>query len=154
MELILNTKHECKTERFITLNSSRQLQSILAQLRLCILPLYIETGHYQTKIDPVVGKRKNLKPEERLCELCDINSVADEFHFIFCCHFYKNERKYYFDKICKQNAKFQEMDNNNKIIYLFEYDCKTFAQFVANIWNKRKEKCLSTCIVFVMQYAI
>ena len=42
--------------------------------------------------------------------------------------------------MCKQNVKFQEMDNNNKIKYLFEYDCKNFAQFVAHIWNKRKEK--------------
>ena len=117
----------------------RQLRSILAQLRLGILPLYIETGRYKTKIDPVTGKRRNLKSEERLCELCDTNSVEDEFHFIFCCNFYINERKYYFDKICKQNPKFQEMDNTNKIIYLFEYDCKNFARFVTHIWNKQKK---------------
>ena len=59
---------------------------------------------------------------------------------IFCCNFYINERKYYFDKICKQNPKFQEMDNTKKIIYLFEYDCKNFARFVTHIWNKRKER--------------
>ena len=133
-------KHEYKTECYISLNLPRQLRSILAQLRLGILPLYIETGRYQTKIDPVTGKRRNLKSEERLCELCDTNSVEDEFHFIFCCNFYINERKYYFDKICKQNPKFQEMDNTNKIIYLFEYDCKNFARFVTHIWNKRKER--------------
>ena len=27
-------------------------------------------------------KRRNLKSEERLCELCDTNSVEDEFHFL------------------------------------------------------------------------
>ena len=57
-------KHEYKTECCISLNLPRQLRSILAQLRLGILPLYIETGRYQTKIDSVTGKRRNLKSEE------------------------------------------------------------------------------------------
>ena len=35
---------------------------------------------------------------------------------------------------------FKEMDNTNKIIYLFEYDCKNFARFLKHIWNKQKER--------------
>ncbi len=55
---------------------SRKGRSYLAQLRLGILPIKLETGRCE-----------NEKVEERLCELCDARVVEDEEHFLFKCTF-------------------------------------------------------------------
>ncbi len=48
---------------------SRQQRSLIAQLRLAILPIHIETGKFRgTQLD------------ERICQLCDTQEVEDEIH--------------------------------------------------------------------------
>ena len=59
------------------MNLSRSLRSYIAQIRCGVLPLHIETGRY-----------RNLKVEERLCKVCDSQSVENELHFIFDCEAY------------------------------------------------------------------
>ncbi len=46
---------------------------LLAQFRLGILPLHIETGRF-----------RNNQPEERICPIYN-TSVEDEYHFV-CIH--------------------------------------------------------------------
>ena len=53
----------------------------IAQIRCGVLPLHIETGRY-----------RNLKVEERLCKVCESQSVENEFHFIFDCPAYSQLR--------------------------------------------------------------
>jgi len=65
-------KLEFKTEAYVKLNLTRSQRSYLAQLRSGTLPLHIETGRF-------VGK----DPTERICQLCDLNEIESEFHFIF-----------------------------------------------------------------------
>jgi predicted house-cleaning noncanonical NTP pyrophosphatase (MazG superfamily) len=38
------------------------------------------------------GRYSNLKPEDRICKLCNKNEVEDEFHFVMKCSFYKDLR--------------------------------------------------------------
>ena len=56
---------------------STRNRSLLAQFRLGILPLFIETGRYS-----------NISAENRICKFCTLNIINDEFHFLMQCPFY------------------------------------------------------------------
>ncbi len=63
---------------------SRPQRSLIAQLRLGILPIHIETGTFRgTQLD------------DRICQLCDTQEVEDENHFVCKCNLYNNLRKNY-----------------------------------------------------------
>ena len=48
------------------------------------------------------GRFLNIDRSERLCELCNSNEIGDEFHYIFNCKFFSNERsKFLPAEICK-----------------------------------------------------
>ena len=74
-------KTSYQTEEYIKLNLNRAERSILAQFRCGVLPLRIETGRFVCE-----------KPEERLCNFCDLRVPEDETHFLLHCSFYDNER--------------------------------------------------------------
>ena len=57
-------------EPYVLSNISRQRRSLLAQIRLGILPIKIETGRF-----------RSLPVEQRLCELCEMHKVENEMHF-------------------------------------------------------------------------
>ncbi len=60
----------------------RKRRSLLAQFRLGILPLHIETARF-----------RNMKSEEQLCFICHINVIEDEQRFVFVCNEYSLLRK-------------------------------------------------------------
>ena len=76
------TKHkvEYKKESYLTCNVSKSQRSLLAQLRLGMLPLAIESGRY-------TGKSIEL----RVCIVCDSNVRQNELHFI--CQFLRYGEK-------------------------------------------------------------
>ena len=41
------------------------------------------------------GRLYNIERRLRTCDLCHLNVLGDEFHYIFVCAFFKNERKKY-----------------------------------------------------------
>ena len=53
-------------EPYVLSNISRQRRSLLAQIRLGILPIKIETGRF-----------RSLPVEQRLCELCEMHKVEN-----------------------------------------------------------------------------
>ncbi len=70
-------KDNIYTEKHVQYCSFRKRRSLLAQFRLGILPLLIETGRF-----------RNMIPEERLCFICNRNVIEDEQHFAYVCNEY------------------------------------------------------------------
>ena len=66
--------HESPVPHYINLNLTPSERSYLAQIRSGILPLEIETGRF-----------RNIKIDDRLCKLCNLNVNQDKTHFIFEC---------------------------------------------------------------------
>ena len=66
-------KEHFQTEDYVKINCSKYKRSLLAQLRIGILPLEIETGRYY-----------RINPENIICILCK-KYVEGEFHFICVC---------------------------------------------------------------------
>ena len=74
-------KSVLQTEEYLRNNISRHKRSLLAQLRLGILPLEIKVGRF-----------RNIPVENRLCKCCDTNVVKNEFHFVCECVTYPDLR--------------------------------------------------------------
>ena len=113
------------TEEYVKINLTRPQRSILAQIRLGILPLYIETGRYT-----------GVKVENRICSLCNLNKVENELHFLMSCTYYKNERSVFFRGLDKCNFSYSQADNFKLLCSIHP---RKLSKYISNIWNKRKE---------------
>ena len=117
-------KQNINVEDYVISNISRSHRSLLAQLRMGILPLNIETGRYI---------RKELN--ERLCLLCNQNSIEDEHHFLLLCPVYNAED----DNLCKLIPSFNHLIPDEQLCILMNLKSKYLANFIESIWNKRKK---------------
>ena len=45
------------------------------------------------------GRHLNIERIERRCKLCDVNDIGDEYHYLFCCSFFAEERKKFIPKL-------------------------------------------------------
>ena len=61
---------------------SRKHYSTLLKFRLSNHRLPIETGRWE-----------NIPIEERKCNICEINDIGDEFHYLFVCKYFKSARQ-------------------------------------------------------------
>ena len=119
----------------------KHIRSIFAQLRtgIHVFPLRIETGSFVNIMDSQTGILRKTTPIERICNICKMNFIEDENHFLFVCNKYDEERKILFE-FCKQsNPNFANESETNKLIFLMSNEWKMFAVFVHELWQKRKQ---------------
>jgi len=117
-----------KAEPYVLSFMSRSQRSVISQLRSGILPLAIETGRWN-----------NVTLEERLCKLCNDNSIEDEIHFIFQCPFYNTTRRNFLDHVVDVNPHFETLDNNEKLRFCFQKEnLNTFCKYINEIFHYRQ----------------
>ena len=104
----------------------------MAQFRLGVLPLKLETGRYRQQ--PV---------NERLCEQCDLGKVEDEVHFLCECTFYEQVRNNLFDWINQSDPDFTTLEIQEKFKYLVKKQWKDVSLYVLQAWRMRREKLYS-----------
>ena len=75
-------KETLRVENYVLYNMSASERSVMAQFIFGILPLNIETGRF-----------RNQPIEQRICNLCELNEIEDEFHFLFKCTLYNDCRE-------------------------------------------------------------
>ena len=121
-------KEDISREDYVIRINSRSERSLFSQFRHGILPLKIETGRF-----------KGLAIDARLCELCNLNCIEDEIHFLCTCPVYTEVRSILFDKII-DNDSFTDMDCTDKFIFLMKNHWKDVSTFVSNAWRIRQEK--------------
>ena len=97
---------------------NRKYRSAIAKLRSGILPLEIE-----------VGRWKGLDLEQSLCKFCDTQAVKDEYHFVFECSLYHEERSIYTDKLGVENVNILDRNEKWKTVMMRENVVET-AKFV------------------------
>ena len=67
------------------------------------------------------GRLANIPLAERICHLCSLNSVGDEFHYLFLCPYFSEIRNKYLDKYYLTHPniiKFDELFNSTDKITL------------------------------------
>ena len=92
------------------LNLSDHYRKIFTKFRTSNHKLPIETGRWT-----------NTPRQERVCNICDLEEVGDEFHYIFNCKFFKKEREsllgqYYCTR--GNTIKFEELFNTTSEVKL------------------------------------
>ena len=119
-------KQESNTEEYVLANLTRWDRSLLAQLRFGTLPLNIECG-----------RARNLPVQNRLCKLCSLDEIEDEFHFIFVCPLYAGMRNLLLDGIKMENSDFDDLTPENKLSVFFNSDVKLIIKFLSTAWSCR-----------------
>ena len=114
-------------ENYLTHNLSRGKRSLLAQFRLGILPLKIETGRFS-----------NIDREERLCDFCK-DAVENEIHFLFHCGLYREFRESLFSKAREISPHFDTRNVVENLEFLMTTIPLDLANFVSDAFWKRKE---------------
>ena len=51
-----------------------------------------------SKIPTITGKYTNIPIEDRTCNLCELNETGDEFHYLFQCNHFKEDRIKFIEK--------------------------------------------------------
>ena len=99
-------KTDFEYEAYLDKISNDKLRICLTQLRLSSHCLEIEVGRYT-----------NVQRENRLCKLCNQNSIESEYHFVLCCSRYRDIRLKYIGRYSWPNVnKFIHlMTTNNRI---------------------------------------
>ncbi len=92
----------------------RRRRSLLAQLRLGILPLHLERGCFR-------NKKKQV--EDRICLICNLQYVENEEHFICVC-----------------TTSSHGLSNENKLVHLVKHKWREISIFIEKAWVKRKQK--------------
>jgi hypothetical protein len=70
------------------------------------------------------GRWKNIARENRICPLCNNGEIGDEFHYLFKCQYFSNQRKIYIKKNIRINPNIIKykllMTSTSKITSLLE----------------------------------
>ena len=110
-------------------NLKRGICSLLAKLVSGILPLEVETGRYTS-----------TPRDQRLCKICNLNLIEDEFHFLFDCIAYQLERSnYYVDNIVDIETFMLSTDQAKLAWMLQEDNIRTTGAFVNTLFRKRRD---------------
>jgi hypothetical protein len=94
-------------ENYLSMNISKYYRSLFAQFRAGILPLQVEVGRF-----------RGLPLEERLCVLCPLGLVEDEYHFLCVCYKYHDLRNILYNKVKEVCPGFELLDDMDKFVYL------------------------------------
>ena len=78
-------KHDLKFEDYLDVLDDKD-KFLLVKFR---------TSNHRLPIE--VGRWRNIKRENRICNLCNGRNLGDEFHYLFECPSLLNERKKYFE---------------------------------------------------------
>ena len=115
------------TEKYVQVPITRRQRSLIAQLRLGILQLKIETGRY-----------RRLAIQDRICDLCGQN-IEDELHFVFACPLYNDLRNDFERDIVLIYPGFSLLPDILKLRYVMENHIFRFCRFIENCWCRRSD---------------
>ena len=128
----LRTYTVCKqvyqVEPYVTMHMARAYRAALAKLRCGILPLEIEVGRYH-----------NIPEDQRLCKLCDMQSVENEYHFLFDCPAYEDHRTVFYNEVMESQPAFQHLNNDARFQLIMEESIvKKTAKFIHQCYTTRQ----------------
>ncbi len=129
LKTYIQIKENFAPETYVLARLSRNQRSLVAQLRTGILPLAIETGRFN-----------NILEDNRLCEMCDLNDVESESHFLLYCTLYDDLRECLFNDILQRNPDMFYWSDEEKLKWLFDFDIFGLAIFISKAWKRRQDR--------------
>ena len=114
-------KFDYMTEEYLSKIHSRYERSLLAKLRCGVLPLAIETGRFN-----------NVQLQNRKCEICCLDEVENEKHFVCECPGYETERLEFY-----HNISMYDNDNISTFKHVMQSNVNILCKYIRIIWTKR-----------------
>ena len=114
--------------------------------RTGILPLEIETGRYVPIFDKTLKKTRKRTANERICKLCRLNDIENEYHFLCVCPVYNSRRKLLFEEIELKHVHFHTLSLSDKFIFVMKHCQIEVSKFINEAWSIRQTK-LQTALV-------
>jgi hypothetical protein len=123
-------KEAYSIEHYVSCIMSRKLRSGLARFRSGTLLLEIETGRW-----------RGIPEEQRICKMCNTQSVESESHFLLHCPTFDTQRREYFDHVqSKTNNLFGNLNDAEKLKVLMEPEFVAgTASLVVRMYDNRKD---------------
>ena len=97
-------KNDYHVEKYCQIHLKRFQRSLLARLRLGVLPIQVEVGRYS-----------NIPRQDRHCPLCTSREIEDENHILFQCPKYEAPRTKLLDSVTEKVNNFILLDEASKI---------------------------------------
>jgi hypothetical protein len=121
-------KHIYCIEPYVSSRLSRKLRSTLARFRTGILPLEIETGRW-----------RGIPECQRICKLCNTQSVESEMHFLLHCPTYDHLRIDYLENVQQCDNTFDSLNDVEKLKLLMgiQFEAGT-ARLMADMYKCRQ----------------
>ena len=94
-----------------------------------ILQLRVESGRFISQ-----------KIEERIFQLCDLNCVEDEIHFLCICPVYSDLRKDLYLKYSQLLKDFDSLTEGDVFISILKNPTRQLLKYIKRSWKVRKEK--------------
>ncbi len=128
MDVYCSIKSQLGVEKYLELNISKYEKSLLSQLCYGVLPLRIETGWFV-----------NESRENRICTLCNENSIEDQLHFVFHCPLYHNNREELYVKARTIIPMWDNLSDIEKLKKLFSEMPRNLGRYVKNSFIIRRQ---------------
>ena len=109
----------CKKTKVLIFNGKKKDYKNVLQKYWCPL---IRFGLLNYILPIETGRWKNVTIQNRICPLCNNVDIGDEFHYIFTCPFFKNERNRFLPSSC------QSKPNIYKLLKLFNSKTPVFLE--------------------------
>ena len=127
LRFYIRFKTTFEPEKYVKINLSHSERSVLAQTRLGILPLHVETGRFT-----------NTPLNDRTCVICQSNAIEDEFHFLFECDAYDELRNEWLETALIHCPDFYYLEINDQLTFLFGIIPRPTAKFIKSCLTIRK----------------
>ena len=122
-------KKDFKTEPYLCKPMSFEVRKTFSNFRCGNSQLHIETGRYS-----------NTPLESRTCNVCNNDTIEDEFHFLIQCNAYCHLRNSLYVKANAINVNFNLMTDHEKFLFLLsdENVCKSTASTLCDMFKERR----------------
>ena len=106
-------------EKYVLNYANKLKRSLIAQFRSGTFPLQIE-----------IGRHRNINVNDRLCCICNLNAVEDEFHVIRICPEYDTIRQKMYEAISIKQYAFNDKTNEEKFKDVMKFYQNELANFL------------------------
>ena len=131
-------KRDSKTEDYVKYTYVKSIRSLIARLRLGVLPIELEVGRFKN-VKNDKGQIVKTPANMRFCKVCGERVVEDEIHLLFNCEVYQDVRSIFYKRMSMKDVNFVNLTDIAKLKNLCNTFYKDFGKFLVNIWQIRQD---------------
>ena len=89
---------------------------------------------------PFLKKNRKRTANERLCKVCRLNDIENEYYFLCVCPVYNSRRKLLFEEVELKHVHFHTLSLSDKFIFVMKHCQIEVYKFSNEAWSIRQTK--------------